>query len=142
MGRSGCPPALIAAGRPVVKATCIYFPCCPLDTPTDGLPSMGSPKGRSWPLDSWGALMGDASVNDLAPCQSCAPGSWGEGSLVGLLMPCVMSPGIKCGSGVVTSVCLWLKWGRGGWYSLCPGSLPLGSKGHENHVTSTSMAGL
>lgn len=70
MGRNGCPSALIAAGRPVVKATCIYFPHCPLATPTDGLPSMGSPKGRSWPLDSWGALMGDPSVNDLVPPQS------------------------------------------------------------------------
>lgn len=41
-GQEWLPPALIAAGRPVVKATCIYVPCCPLATPTDGLPSMGS----------------------------------------------------------------------------------------------------
>lgn len=76
-------------------------------------------------------------MNDLAPHQSYTPGSWGEGSLIGLLLPCVMSPGIKCGSGVVPSVCLWLKWGGVSQYSLCPGSLPLGSKGHEkNHVTS------
>jgi hypothetical protein len=64
-----------------------------------------------------------------------APQGMGEGSLVGLLLPCVMSPGIKCGSGVVPSVCLWLKWGGASWYSLCPGSLPLGSKGHEKNLS-------
>lgn len=31
---------------------------------------------------------------------------------MGLLLPCVVSPGIKCGSGVVPSVYWWLKWGE------------------------------
>lgn len=58
MGRNGCPPALIAAGRPVVKATCIYFPHCPLATPTDGLPSMGFPKGQVLAAGQLGSIDG------------------------------------------------------------------------------------